>query len=78
MVRCILIRAAYGGMAGDVTMLKAFAATWKCRSAAPLSTNKTAKYALCDSPYGMSCYSSGAGSCDFAASHHGHTHVLAD
>lgn len=31
MVRCILIRAAYGGMAGDVTMLKAFAATWKFR-----------------------------------------------
>ncbi|KAL0055001.1 hypothetical protein WJX82_005601 [Trebouxia sp. C0006] len=31
MVRCILIRAAYGGMAGDVTMLKAFAATWKSR-----------------------------------------------
>ncbi|KAL0035771.1 hypothetical protein WJX77_002248 [Trebouxia sp. C0004] len=31
MVRCILIRAAYGGMAGDVTMLKTFAATWKFR-----------------------------------------------
>jgi hypothetical protein len=47
MVRCILIRAAYGGMAGDVTMLKAFAATWRFRSAVSLSTDKTAKHALC-------------------------------
>ena len=47
MVRCILIRAAYGGMAGDVTMLKAFAATWKSRSAVSLLTDKYAKHALC-------------------------------
>lgn len=52
MVRCILIRAAYGGMAGDVTMLKAFAATWKFRSAASLSTDK---YALLQGPYCMGC-----------------------
>ncbi len=55
MVRCILIRAAYGGMAGDVTMLKAFAATWKFRSAASLSADKTAKHALCQGPYCISC-----------------------
>ena len=79
MVRCILIRAAYGGMAGDVTMLKAFAATWKCRSAAASSSaDKTDALALCHSPYCMGCYCFGASSCVFAACHHGHTHVLAE
>ncbi|KAA6419829.1 MAG: hypothetical protein FRX49_10192 [Trebouxia sp. A1-2] len=51
MVRCILIRAAYGGMAGDVTMLKAFAATWKyrffqgcaCPHALPTENHEVAK-----------------------------------
>ena len=38
LVRCILIRAAYGGMAGDVAMLKAFASTWNRRSAAVMFT----------------------------------------
>lgn len=33
LVRCIAIRAAYGGMAGDVTMLRGFATTWTARSA---------------------------------------------
>ena len=33
LVRCIAIRAAYGGMAGDVTMLREFAAVWSTRSA---------------------------------------------
>ena len=32
-MRCIAIRAAYGGMAGDVTMLREFAAVWSSRSA---------------------------------------------
>ena len=32
-VRCIAIRAAYGGMAGDITMLREFAAVWSTRSA---------------------------------------------
>ena len=31
LVRCISIRAAYGGMAGDVAMLKAFASVWASR-----------------------------------------------
>ncbi len=56
MVRCILIRAAYGGMAGDVAMLKAFAATWKLRSAASWLADKTARHALCHSRYCISCY----------------------
>jgi len=43
LVRCILIRAAYGGMAGDVTMLKAFALTWASRSVARLTTTCIAK-----------------------------------
>lgn len=33
LVRCIAIRAAYGGMAGDVTMLREFAAVWSTRLA---------------------------------------------
>ena len=32
-MRCIAIRAAYGGMAGDVDMLKNFVAVWSTRSA---------------------------------------------
>ena len=35
LVRCIAMRAAYGGMAGDVTMLRQFAAVWSTRSATP-------------------------------------------
>lgn len=33
LVRCIAIRAAYGGMAGDIIMLKDFASLWTTRSA---------------------------------------------
>ena len=33
LVRCIAIRAAYGGMVGDVTMLREFAVVWSTRSA---------------------------------------------
>ena len=34
LVRCISIRAAYGGMGGDVAMLKALASVWAARCAA--------------------------------------------
>lgn len=33
LVRCMLMRAAYGGMGGDVSMLRKFAAIWQSRSA---------------------------------------------
>ena len=45
LVRCISIRAAYGGMAGDVTMLRAFATTWTARSAI-VSKNQRASSGL--------------------------------
>ena len=35
LVRCMLLRAAYGGMGGDVAMLRKFAALWQSRSALP-------------------------------------------
>lgn len=37
LVRCIAIRAAYGGMAGDVAMLRDFASLWTTRSATTAS-----------------------------------------
>ncbi len=33
LVRCIALRGAYGGMAGDVAMLRDFVALWRTRSA---------------------------------------------
>lgn len=31
LVKCLLFRASYGGMGGDVRMMKAFAAYWAAR-----------------------------------------------
>ena len=44
LVRCIAIRAAYGGMAGDVTMLRDFVALWTTRSAATARCTAKAYY----------------------------------
>ena len=33
LVKCLLLRASYGGMAGDVAMLRSFASLWAARFA---------------------------------------------
>lgn len=46
LVRCIAIRAAYGGMAGDITMLREFAAVWSTRSASTTHQPRAPSYSL--------------------------------
>lgn len=53
LVRCIAIRAAYGGMAGDVTMLREFAAVWSTRSAIPPLPNLMSKQPVQHMPADM-------------------------
>lgn len=51
LVRCIAIRAAYGGMAGDVTMLRQFAAVWSTRSATAATIQDNIKKACATSAH---------------------------